>query len=332
MGLPKDETGISAIICTYNGKQKLAPTLTHLIEQKQLDAIKWEIVIVDNASTDGTIEWLKDSLNVVDKFNKVNLFEQPASGKAAALKLAIEKSKHKYLVICDDDNWLNENYLARIFEIFENNAKIGIIGGSGSPVNPELVPTWIKPHLHNFAAAKQWENSADITSEIGSVYGAGMGIRKEIFDKIILLNWPTYLSTYRKTNFIISGEDTEVSLIARHLGYRIYYDEILTFKHDLSSKRLTKKYLNRWAYFGGSSAAIMLPYHEAFEKKKQKAIAKLLALEIYRLLRYDLAPLMLRQSVYAEKNMRFRLGYIKSLMVNQAKIKNLRKFLKATNT
>lgn len=320
-----DETGISVIICTYNGRLKIAQTLNFLHQQKGLDGVPWEIVIVDNASTDGSFSEIKKL--IANKSTNTSLCNQPIEGKAAALKLAIEKSKYDYLVICDDDNWLNEYYLANIYQIFQTKPTVGIIGGNGEPVDIDSVPDCIVPHLHNYAAAAQWSHSADITTEIGSVYGAGMGIRKEIFAKISESQWPTYLSAFRKSNSIMSGEDTELGLIARHLGYRIYFDETLKFRHELSTARLTKKYLMQLAYANGFGTAVMLPYHEAFEKRKPKAFAYLLKLEFYRLLRYDLLDNLLHQKILTRKKLNFRLGFIKSLIVNRSNINNLREFL-----
>ena len=45
---------ISVVICTFNGAKRLVPTLEHLRQQKGAEQIEWEVVVVDNASTDGT--------------------------------------------------------------------------------------------------------------------------------------------------------------------------------------------------------------------------------------------------------------------------------------
>jgi glycosyltransferase involved in cell wall biosynthesis len=45
--------GISVIVCCYNSEKRLADTLAHLLNQKT-NSFDWEIIIVDNASTDTT--------------------------------------------------------------------------------------------------------------------------------------------------------------------------------------------------------------------------------------------------------------------------------------
>ena len=46
--------GISVIICCYNSVERIEPTLQHLYAQKGLPTTEWEVILVDNASTDNT--------------------------------------------------------------------------------------------------------------------------------------------------------------------------------------------------------------------------------------------------------------------------------------
>src|SRR6185437_5482655 len=56
--MPAGETplGVSVVICTYNGAARLPRTLAHLAAQENTGAIAWEVLVVDNASTDDTAE------------------------------------------------------------------------------------------------------------------------------------------------------------------------------------------------------------------------------------------------------------------------------------
>lgn len=322
--------GVSVLVCTYNGISRLEPTLEHLFNQNELDDINWEIIIIDNASTDRTFEWLKSFLAQIKTSVKIKLLAEQKAGKSAAISLGIKTAQYSYLLICDDDNWLSEDYLAKGFNILKNNSKIGVIGGNGRPVDSLQIPNWLEPHLHNYAAAPQYSNSADITNLIGSVYGAGMFIRKEIYLKSFDLKWPLYLSSRRENDNIISGEDTEICYVAKNLGYQIFYEESLTFEHDIPVNKLTPAYLLRLFNLFGYSAAILYPYDKS-STYKDKFFIKL-ALEVYRLIRYNLLQGFYSKDISLNKRFAYRKGYIKGLFKNYSKIKTLRSFLKKIET
>jgi glycosyltransferase involved in cell wall biosynthesis len=321
-----DKTGISVIICTYNGEQQLPVTLRHLFNQQQLGKIDWEIIIVDNNSTDGTAAVVHSIINE-HKNPQLKTFSQPIPGKLAALKLGIEQAQYKYLLICDDDNWLKEDYLIKAYQFMESNPEVGVLGGKGAPAHHESLPLWIIPHLHNYAAAEQWPVSSDVTHSIGSLYGAGMVLKKEIYDFVFRVNWPLYLSAIRKGKMLLSGEDTEICYIARLLGHKIYYHSGLEFKHNFPPSKLNQRYLLNLIYFFGYGAALLLPYTE-LETKKNNSIVKLIFLEVYRLLRYDLFNWIRHPNLECKKKIYYRYGFIKSLWLNIDQVKSLRHYLK----
>lgn len=318
--------GISILVCTYNGSLQLAATLQHLFAQTNLTAINWEIIIIDNNSNDGTNLIIEDI--IINNTNyQIRSFFQPKPGKINAIKMAVEHAKYEYLIICDDDNWLNKDYAYTAFDFLEKNRKIGVIGGKGKPANSVRLPEWIIPHLHNYAAAAQWLCSADITTNIGSVYGAGMVIRKEIYDFVFAQNWPLYLSAMRNGKNLMSGEDTEICYITRLLGFRIYYLEKLEFRHNFPPSKINEKYFLRLNYFFGYGAALLTPYN-TINENKTFFFTKTLLLEIYRLARYDLFGIIGNLNLERKKKLKYRLGFICSLIDNRRKIKSLSNYLK----
>ena len=62
------ELGISIVICTHNGKNRLELVLEHISRLHIPDNILWEVVVVDNASTDNTSNWI-NNLNSTHNFH-----------------------------------------------------------------------------------------------------------------------------------------------------------------------------------------------------------------------------------------------------------------------
>lgn len=113
---------ISVVIPTYNRKPILAKCLKAL-EQQQfpteslrskkrsflpvLEDIRYEVVVVDDGSQDGTIEWLRDN----PEFSHVRLFEQSHQGPAAARNLGVQVAQGKTIVFIDSDLVVTELFL-----------------------------------------------------------------------------------------------------------------------------------------------------------------------------------------------------------------------------
>jgi glycosyltransferase involved in cell wall biosynthesis len=124
--------GISVIVCCYNSAARIAPTLQHLAAQQQFPFTQWEVIVVDNASTDNTATKAVQVWNGIDGDKppfKV-IFEK-TPGLSAARKKGIEESQFDFVLFCDDDNWLHENYLSIALNILKENPLIGALGGTG---------------------------------------------------------------------------------------------------------------------------------------------------------------------------------------------------------
>ena len=319
-------SGVSILMCTHNGAQKIEMTLKHLLAQQINSDIQWEIIVIENASTDRTFQ-IVNEFRLLNAPCRIRLYQEPTPGKLAALKVGVKNAKYDYLLICDDDNWPGNDYVAQLFDIFIKNPSVGVIGGKGRPVTNRQLPNWVLPHLHNFAASEQWPISSDITNEVGSVYGAGMGIRKVIYQIVLNQNWPLLLSSLRNKKSLVSGEDTEICLIARFLGYKIYYKDTLQFEHDLHWDRMTEAYFLKLIYYFGSGTALLTPYVEHYEKQPQRNIYYLILIETYRFFRYGALERLFNKSIEAKKTYYFRFGFMKSLFQNRRKIKALRTYL-----
>ena len=101
---------VSVVIPTYNRLPILRKCLESLENQFLIDVIEdYEIVIVDDGSTDRTIEWLK---NNIEAFPHVELFEQLHGGPALGRNLGVEKSKGDLIIFIDSDLVVDKDFLS----------------------------------------------------------------------------------------------------------------------------------------------------------------------------------------------------------------------------
>ena len=237
--------GVSIIICCYNSVARLPVTFQHLFAQKNTEAINWEVIIVDNASTDGTFD---TALKLLAQGNiAYQVVKELTPGQAAARLKGYEVSKYEYLLYCDDDNHLADNYIATAFDIMQKNQHIGILGGIGEAIFEGTEPFWFKQYCRNFAVGEQSE-SPETFSRVEEVYGAGSVMRKTFLQRLFGSGFKTML-VGRTATQLTSGDDTELCYMTRFFGYEVWYHRGLKFKHLMSAGRMQWGYLKK--LYGG---------------------------------------------------------------------------------
>jgi len=247
--------GISVVVCCYNSAARLEQTLKHLALQQVADNIGWEIIIINNASTDNTAEtargeWLKYGLRDVP----FKIVEEPAPGLSNARQKGIDESKYDYILFCDDDNWLCDDYVERCFKIMNDDSQIGVLGGCG--VIEAEQPALISEDLLKFttvwgpqiwAADSHW------------VYGAGAVYRKSILLELKNGDW-RQVTTGRIGKKLLSGEDVEICLMNYLMGYKIIADDNLKFKHFVPHQRQNINYILKVAFWLNYSSVLLNGY------------------------------------------------------------------------
>jgi glycosyltransferase involved in cell wall biosynthesis len=255
-------SGISVVVCCYNSEKRLFPTLEHLAKQQDISPDSWEIILINNNSTDNTVATANSIWNSFN-IHKPNfrIIDEPQAGLSYAREKGISESGFDYVLFCDDDNWLVENYVNLAFTIMQSNPLIGALGGKGHPVfEKKEPPHFWKNQWYNLAVGDQSTIEGDITDVSRVVYGAGMTINKSAYKKLQNnYNFQFQVSDRIGTS-VLSGGDHELCLALTRIGYRIYYDSRLNFKHFLPVQRTTIDYYKRLFLGFGISYDMMRVY------------------------------------------------------------------------
>lgn len=254
--------GISVVICCYNSSARIAPTLEHLYNQEDIYLSSWEIILVDNLSTDDTVQ-VASTLwaGFVGKKPPFRIVKENSAGLSNARKKGISESVYDYVLFCDDDNWLNKDYLNTALSILQANGAIGALGGWGSPMFEKSEPPFFwENQYHALAVGRQSKISGDITNERGVLYGAGMIINKTAFNILLDQFRFDFLVSDRKGSSLLSSGDHELCLALRRIGYKIYYSDLLQFGHYIPASRTTISYYKKLFFGFGISYALLLPY------------------------------------------------------------------------
>ena len=234
--------GVSIVICTYNGVDRLGPTLKAIFSIDISSTIAWELIIIDNASTDNTSEFCRNIIKEYGFSEKVSVVYEPLAGCNHARLRGLKVSKYKWLLFCDDDNHLFPDYIHIGWEILENNSSIGVLGGQGIALFETFKPEWFDRYSKSFAIGPQNYLDGKLQNNKSKLYSAGSFFRREALLVYYSRNFNTIMTGPKGTE-LSRGEDTEWCMMIELMGYELWYSHNLKFYHFMTNARM------KWDYY-----------------------------------------------------------------------------------
>lgn len=260
---------VSVIVCTYNGASRLRPTLDSLA---RCDAdFPVEVIVVDNNSNDGTSSIARQAWDAAGNPDfKFTILHEPQRGQAFARRAGVRAAGGEIIVFCDDDNWLEPNYLKIAAEAMRD-VKVGAVGGQCTPAVEGTVPNFLYSHGGSYALGIQGFETTDVTDNRGYLWGAGLTAHRS--DLLSLYDCPGFPALRGRTGLsLTSGDDAEICSGLILLGRRLAYDERLSLTHFIPSHRLTTDYLSR-LHAGFHDAGEGLGYYRVLSQLRSRSIA-----------------------------------------------------------
>lgn len=210
---------VSVIIVNYNTLELTKNTIESVF--KKTEGLNYEVILVDNASTDGSVEYFEN--NYKEKIIFIQNRENLGFGKAN--NKGIEIAKGKYIFLLNSDTLLINNAIKILFDFMEQNIECGVCGGNlydrdNKPVHSfkkELVNIYsdfdfIKNFILKFIYKKRMDfNYTNKNIEVGYITGADMFIRKKILEKVGIFD----------SDFFMYFEETELTARIKSSGKKI---------------------------------------------------------------------------------------------------------------
>lgn len=251
-------TGVSIIICTYNGELRIKKAIEVIKSLKT--SFLWELIIVDNASNDDTSVLCREILINCDF--KASLLYCAEPGKMNAFWLGVENSLFDFVLDCDDDNLLDPNYIEEGLKILLTNEKIGALGGCGYLPGGYQLPDWFTKYSKSYALGPQGIMEGEI-SHGAALYGAGTFFSKRALFKLKESGFIGALSC-RKGEQLLSGGDTELCFAISLLKFQLWYSGRLRFCHAIDPARISWPYYLQLKKGISSSYPILAAYSRNF--------------------------------------------------------------------
>jgi len=255
---------LSVVICSYNRAESLRRVLEAVDTQVTPADLAWEVLVVDNASTDHT-RAVAEAF-VARRPDRFRALHEPKKGKSNALNLAIAEARGEILAFTDDDVELPQNWVAEIAAAFERHDCVGI-GGRILPIFKHGRPSWMDE------VSKFWISGPLVHFELGdepvrlnrSPFGANMAFRRGVFARhggfradLGPLGDQMKPGETRKRRIRVDGRGEDVELANRVLraGETIMYVPTAVAHHPVEPERLHKEYFQQWWYRQGRAAVV----------------------------------------------------------------------------
>jgi len=202
---------VSIIIVNWNGREILRKCLNSIRENTTYP--NYKVVVVDNGSTDGSVEMIKKEFPYVKLIqNKENL------GVAKATNQGIKKIESDYYFLLNNDTEVTRKWLNEFIAISESDSKIGIVGCK--LVSPDgrvqhVGQISFRVDIRGRRISNYLQKKTNELREVDSVTGAAFLIKREVIDKIGLFDEGFSPFYYEETDFCVR---------ARRGGFKIMYD------------------------------------------------------------------------------------------------------------
>ncbi len=229
-------------IPTYNGEHRLPEILERLRSQTNPANLQWEVLIVDNNSSDRTpqvIQSFQANFSVV-----IRCLKETRQGAGYARHTAIRSAQSDLIGFLDDDNLPDENWLNAAYQFAQDYSQAGAYGSQirgEFEVNP---PESLRRILPFLAITERGEKpSCYIRSKGLLPPTAGLVVRKQVWLDYVPEEGILMKLKFKRSDGNHCGEDIEALSYIHRSPWEIWYNPAMKIAHKIPSWRLERSYL-----------------------------------------------------------------------------------------
>ena len=242
----------SVVICTHNRCERLRLALNSLLAMEVPQAFAWEILVIDNNSTDLTRQVVEEAGQ--RRTHSVRYLFERRQGKSQALNAAIEAAEGQILVFTDDDVVVDSRWLIELVGTL-NRFDCRVVGGRVVADWGSLKrPRWLRGAgcRRRLKVIVAFEAASECVPLDVTPIGANFAVRREVFDRYGLFR--TDLGPTKGSE--IRYEDTEFLGRVLSAGERIMYTPDAVVFHPVTEDRIKKSYFRKYYFAYGRAVVI----------------------------------------------------------------------------
>jgi len=247
----------TVIICTYNRAHNLPHCLYALARQIEIQGIDWQVLVVDNNSTDNTpnmVRKLAIELPIAIRYER-----EAQQGLNYARNTGIRASDSTYFSYIDDDIKVNSNWLSSIYAKFLE-ADADAVGGR-IHLDPSIkLPKWIRPDT-DMRGFLGYQDLGEAPLQLDGVnrypFGGNMAFHRRVVERIGYFNplLGRRGSGFKRTELFKGAETDYFRRLATTGNARIFYEPKAIVYHQVLPVQLKKKYFRTIHYNAGYQRA-----------------------------------------------------------------------------
>jgi len=248
---------VSVVVSTYNRAHTLRNAIECLLKQ-DFDPTQFEIVIVDNNSTDGTREAVG---SLQQRAPRLRYMFEPRQGASYGRNTGILAARAATIAFTDDDVRVSTNWVSTIVTALTQHPEVACVGGRVLPSWNGTWPAWLtREHWGPLALMDYGNLPIYVTAQRRlCLITANAAYRREVFDRIGMFS-PLVQTIGRS----VATEDHEILLRLWKAGGQGLYWPALVVAADLEPERMRPAYHRRWHLRHGRALALM--HDEAIER------------------------------------------------------------------
>ncbi len=285
------------VICTWNRAKLLDQTLTSMQQLRIPEGVEWELLIVDNNSTDHTREVIAahsvllpirslferrvgksfalnralfevtgdDTQQVVHDFISTSGLDcryvsEPLPGHSHARNRGVQESLGEIIAFTDDDVVVDPYWIEQIVQKFREK-QVACVGGKISPIWEKPCPKWLKKEFFAYIALLDLGDQ-EMKLSAATLWGANLAVRSSYLKE---RRFNTHLGPKGKK--LYRGEEAELIQGLINEGKEVLYCPSILVHHFIPASRIKKSYFRKWIYDHGELQGIEMrnyPFRNVF--------------------------------------------------------------------
>jgi glycosyltransferase involved in cell wall biosynthesis len=227
----------SLAVCTYNRADYLDLTLSHLGTLRIPEGQEWELLVVNNASTDHTDEVIAKHAKTLP----IRHLHMPTPGASYARNMVIDEARGDIIYWTDDDAMPDVDWIPQLYRTFQQY-DAEVVFGPVSPIWENGPPSWYSARfMGSFALLDYGEEPFVVQDADHPFFSVNLATRRRLFAG--LGRFREDLGPLERKSRL--GEDTDLFLRALAAGVRMVYQPGAMVGHNLPASRCTKWDLRR---------------------------------------------------------------------------------------
>jgi GT2 family glycosyltransferase len=244
---------LSVIICTYNRRDMVLAALTSLRRQS-LTGSDFEVIVVDNGSTDGTLDALhsyqhSDKMNIrQDGIWQAQYLQEPQNGLAYARNLGVQAATGEILVFLDDDALAAPDLLEQLLRAYEET-EADVLACCVELRWEASRPYWLSNDLLEMLGHFVPFRTRCMLPDSIPLNNACFSLKREALQQAG--GFSPFLS--KRLHAPVNGEMADLCQRLREVGYEIWYEPSAIVRHRITRPRLERAFIVGRAYWQGRS-------------------------------------------------------------------------------